>query len=724
MKKKRRKARTKQAGIKNTRHQNKPVSKNISNEILDLFIQKPNKNFISKEIQELINANTLAQKKDVVNVLRNLFAKNKIHRTNSGGFCLNRDVKITEGKVLKVTRNVIFAETELFNQDVKIVGTNTQNVLEGDILKIMIFPLSSENDNPEGEIIEIIQRNKNQIVGKIQDTGGIYFLLPDSKNISFDVFIHGKNLKGAKNGDKVIVQIYDWGDENKKKNPEGKVIDVLGKAGENDVEMHAILAEFDLPYQFTKTVEKEAESISEKIPSSEIKKRRDFRNITTFTIDPADAKDLDDALSIQKLENGNWEVGVHIADVTFYIPENGALEQEAQQRATSVYLVDRVVPMLPEKLSNRLCSLNPNEDKLTFSAVFELNDNAQIQSQWFGRTIINTNKRFAYEEAQEALEGKKFPFSEEIIQLNTLAKKLREERFKQGSISFETVELKFQLDDKGFPISVYIKERKDAHKLIEDFMLLANKKVAEFVFNMRKGQKNTMVYRVHEPPDPEKMKTLKDFAKKFGYNVKIDGDIAKSLNTLAEESEGKTEAAVLQNFAIRSMSKAKYTTEPLGHFGLGFNHYSHFTSPIRRYPDMMCHRMLQHYLDGGKNLDAEAFESLCKHSSTMEKKAADAERASIKYKQVEYMQDSIGKSFGGIVSGVTEWGVFVEIEGTGCEGLIRMNDMKDDFYSFDEKNFAVIGKRTKKTITLGDKIQVKIKETNLHSRTIDLMMIS
>jgi len=721
--KKRRKARNKRTGIKNTRQTKKRISNDISNEVLNLFIQKPDKNFTSKEIQNQLNANSHSHKKEIVDILRLLTSKNKIFRTNSGGFCLNRDIKIAKGKVVKVARNILFVESEGYEKDIKISGSNSKNLLQGDFIKMMVFPYSPNDDNPEGEVVEILERGKNQIVGTLQDSGGIYFLIPDSKSIPFDIFVHGKYLNGAKNGDKAIAKVYEWGEEKGKKNPEGKIIDVLGRPGENDVEMHSILAEFDLPYKFPKVVEKEAASISEKIEGSEIKKRRDFRSITTFTIDPADAKDLDDALSIQKLKNGNWEVGVHIADVTHYIPDNGALEQEAAERATSVYLVDRVVPMLPEKLSNRLCSLNPNEDKLTFSAVFELDDEAHIKSEWFGRTVINCNKRFAYEEAQEALEGKEFPLSEEIMQLNKLALKLREERFKNGSISFETVELKFKLDKYGTPISVYVKERKDAHKLIEDFMILANKKVAEFIFNMKKGVKNTMIYRAHEPPDPEKMKTLKDFAKKFGYNVNIDGDISQSLNKLTEETEGKKESAVLQTFAIRSMSKAKYTTEALGHFGLGFNHYSHFTSPIRRYPDMMCHRMLQHYLDGGKSLDANEYESLCKHSSGMEKKASDAERASIKYKQVEYMQDAVGKTFDGVVSGVTDWGVFVEVDGTGCEGMIRMADLKGDFYNFDEKQFAIIGQRTKKKISLGDSIKVKIKETNLHARTIDLMLV-
>lgn len=723
MSKKRKKPRSSKTGVRNKKVTRK-VPTNQTKQVLDLFISKPDKNYTSKEIQNILDAKSHDGKSKIVNVLRQLFEKGKIERTQTGGFCLNRDIQVCEGVVDGANRSLLFIKTELHEEDVKTSSAG-HFLLSGDKVKLVVYPFAKGEKNPDGEIIEVLERKKNTLVGTIQDSGGIYFMIPDGRSVPFDLFIAPSHLNGAKNGYKVIAEITSFPDgDSRSKNPEGKVIEVLGKAGDNDTEMHAILAEFDLPYAFPKVVENEAASISEKITEAEIKKRRDFRNVTTFTIDPADAKDLDDALSLQKLENGNWEIGVHIADVTHYIQENSALDQEAQERATSVYLVDRVVPMLPEKLSNRLCSLNPNEDKLTFSAVFELDEHANIVNEWFGRTIINCNKRFAYEDAQEAIEGKDIPFAKEINILNGLADKLKDERFRQGSIAFESVELRFQLDENGVPLSVYIKERKDAHKLIEEFMLLANKKVAEFVFNMRKNPHNTMVYRVHEPPDPEKLQDLKTFVKRFGYDINVSGQLSGSFNKLAEQTEGTAESAVIQNFAIRSMSKAKYTTEPLGHFGLAFNHYSHFTSPIRRFPDMMCHRMLQHYLDKGKNLPEDEYEMMCKHSSTMEKKAADAERASIKYKQVEFMSDSVGKNFSGMVTGVTEWGIYVEIDGTGCEGMVRMADMKDDFYTYDDKKFAAVGRRSKRTITLGDKVKIRIKSTSLQNRTIDLVMLA
>ena len=696
-----------------------------STDLFDIFLKSPKQEFTAKDIHQKLNIIDLFTKKDNVNQLRNFISQGKIVRGGNGGFKLNPEIKTAIGKLLNTNRNYGFIGSDEFDEDIKVNVKHLKKALVGDDLEIFVFPYNVDSGlNPEGEVLKIVKRNKSKIVGKLQDSGGIYFVIPDSKSIYFDIFIFGKHINGARNGDKVIAEITNWAEDGSNKNPEGRIIEVLGRPGDNDTEMHSILAEFDLPIRFPKVVEKEAGDISNIISKEEIKKRRDFRDIKTFTIDPADAKDLDDALSIQKLDNGNWEIGIHIADVTHYIPDNGALEQEAQQRATSVYLVDRVVPMLPEKLSNRLCSLNPHEDKLTFSAVFELDDESNLKSEWFGRTVINCNKRFAYEDAQEALEGEVFEYSDDIVQLDVLAKKLKTERFKNGSISFETVELKFKLAEDGTPISVFVKERKDAHKLIEEFMLLANKKVAEFVYKQKKGERNTMIYRSHEPPDPEKLKTLQTFVKRFGYNVNVEGDVAGGLNKLSEDTDGKAESAVIQTFAIRSMSKAKYSTEEEGHFGLGFKHYSHFTSPIRRYPDMMCHRMLQHYLDGGKSLDRNEYENMCKHSSEMEKKASNAERASIKYKQVEYMSDAVGKVFEGMVSGVTEWGIFVELVGTGCEGMVRMADMNDDYYNFDQKNYMVIGQRSKKKIQLGDAITVKIKDTSLENRTIDLLKVS
>ena len=459
--------------------------------------------------------------------------------------------------------------------------------------------------------------------------------------------------------------------------------------------------------------------------SSLTQNRRDFRNITTITIDPEDAKDFDDALSLKVLPNGNYEVGIHIADVTHYLKENSPLDQEAYKRATSVYLVDRTIPMLPEQLSNDLCSLNPKEDKLTFSAVFELDNNAHVRNEWFGRTIIHSDKRFTYEEAQEVIENVKGPFTKELTLLNELALKLRVERFMRGSINFETTEVKFILTEDGKPLGIVPKERKDAHKMIEDFMLLANKKVAEYISKKSKGRKNTFVYRTHDYPDPEKINAFSVFAKKFGHKMDTDqSSLATSLNNLIEDIEGTPEQNVLQTLAIRSMAKAKYTTEKSGHFGLAFAHYTHFTSPIRRYPDVIVHRLLEHYLKGGESMSPQTYEEKCKHSSEMEVKAADAERASIKYKQVEYIESVKDREFEGVVSGVTEYGVFVEMTENKCEGMVRVSAMNDDYYEFDEDNYRVIGRRTKKTITLGDNVKVRVTGTDIDRRTIDLAFVS
>ncbi len=539
-----------------------------------------------------------------------------------------------------------------------------------------------------------------------------------------DIFVPLSDLNGAKNGQKVQVSITDWPEG--AKNPIGKIINVLGTQGENDTEMNAILAQYGFPLSFPDAVEKEANAIPETVSEAEIKGRRDFRQTTTFTIDPADAKDFDDAISFKKLENGNYEIGVHIADVSHYVLPKSNLDKEAYERATSVYLVDRVIPMLPERLSNGVCSLRPNEDKLCFAAVFELDDQANVITQWFGRTAIHSDKRFSYEEAQEVIENKAGDFAEELLKLNDLAYKLRDKKFKNGAISFESAEVKFKLDERGKPIGVYVKERKDAHKLIEDFMLLANKKVAEFIAKKGKGkQKYTFVYRSHDSPNLENLNNFATFASRFGYkiNMKTDKEIAKSLNYLMEDVEGKKEQNILTQLAIRSMAKAIYTTKKTSHYGLAFDHYTHFTSPIRRYPDVMVHRLLALYLDGGKSANEEEYEAASSHSSAMEKRAADAERASIKYKQAEYLEENIGSIFTGIISGVTEWGMYVEIIENKCEGMIRLRDITDDFYVLDEKNYCIIGQRKKKKYQLGDEVQVRVKKVDLSKRQIDFSLI-
>ncbi|HZX57405.1 MAG TPA: ribonuclease R, partial [Mucilaginibacter sp.] len=531
-------------------------------------------------------------------------------------------------------------------------------------------------------------------------------------------------INGAKNGIKAIAEITDWPPG--ARNPIGRIKQVLGVQGENDTEMNAILAEYGFPLAFDKEVEHDAEEIPDVITKDEIARRRDFREVLTFTIDPFDAKDFDDAISFRALPNGHYEVGVHIADVSHYIQPDSALDKEALDRATSVYLVDRVIPMLPERLSNGLCSLRPKEDKLCFAAVFELNEEAHVIEEWFGKTIIHSDRRFTYEEVQQIIEDKAGEFNEEIEKLNALAYKLRERKFKNGAISFETTEVKFKLDEQGKPTGVYIKERKDAHKLIEDFMLLANRKVAEFVSKKGKGkQKYTFVYRTHDSPKPDSLASFAQFAARFGYriNTKSDKEIAKSLNFLMEDVEGKKEQNVLTQLAIRSMAKAIYTTKSTSHYGLAFDHYTHFTSPIRRYPDVMVHRLLFHYLNGGQSANEAYYEKLCQHCSQMEKKAADAERASVKYKQAEFLKDQIGTVYTGIISGVTEWGMYVEIIENKCEGMIRLRDISDDFYTLDEKNYAIIGQRKKKVYRLGDEVQIKVKNVDLTKKQIDFSLV-
>ncbi len=592
--------------------------------------------------------------------------------------------------------------------------------MAGDKVSVRLFASRKKHDL-EGEIIEIIERAKSVFVGTIQISRNFAFLIPSGK-VGFDIFIPLEKLKGAKNGQKAIAEIIEW--PGNARSPIGEIKDVLGDAGNNDTEMHAILAEFELPHKFPVNVDNAAEKIPLEIPEEEIKKRRDVRGITTFTIDPHDAKDFDDALSLQKLKNGNWEVGVHIADVTHYVTPNTIIEDEAQSRATSVYLVDRVVPMLPERLSNGVCSLRPNEDKLCFSAIFELTDDADLVKEWFGKTVIHSNRRFAYEEAQQVIETGEGDFSSEMLTLNQLANKLREKRFKNGSIAFERVEIKFEIDEKGKPLSVYFKEAKDSNKLIEEFMLLANKRVAEFVGKTGENKTaKTFVYRIHDKPDPDKLSNFNTFIQRFGYGIQLTTSkaISSSLNNLLNNVRGKKEQNLVETLAIRTMAKAAYSTRNIGHYGLSFEYYSHFTSPIRRYPDMMVHRLLEKYLAGGRSANEQKYEDLCKHSSDMETRAANAERASIKYKQVEFMQDHIGKIYHGVISGVTDFGVFVELDNK-IEGMIPIRELDDDFYIFDEKNYSLVGRHSHKTYQLGDDVTVKIWRTNLEKKQLDFQI--
>jgi ribonuclease R len=607
--------------------------------------------------------------------------------------------------------------------DIYIAPRKLRTALNGDRVKVYVYA-KTKGRRKEGEIIEIIKRAKTEFTGIVKLSEHYAFFIPDDRKMMHDIFIPMEALNGAKNGIKAVAEITDWPAQ--AKNPVGRIKHILGVQGENDTEMNAILAEYGFPLAFPSEVEHEAESIPSDITKEEIAKRRDCRDVTTFTIDPFDAKDFDDALSFRILENGNYEVGVHIADVSHYIIPDSALDKEAYERGTSVYLVDRVIPMLPERLSNGLCSLRPNEDKLCFAAIFELDANANIINQWFGKTVIHSNRRFTYEEVQQVIETKEGDFRDEILKLNELAYILRDRKFKAGAISFETTEVKFILDGDGKPTGVYVKERKDAHKLIEDFMLLANRKVAEHVSKMGKGKhKYTFVYRTHDSPKPDALNSFAQFASRFGYkiNTKSDKEIARSLNFLMEDVEGKKEQNVLTHLAIRSMAKAIYTTKASSHYGLAFDHYTHFTSPIRRYPDVMVHRLLEHYLHGGQSANAEHYEKMCQHASQMEKRAADAERASVKYKQAEFLQDQIGHVYSGVISGVTEWGMYVEIIENKCEGMIRLRDISDDFYTLDEKNYQIIGQRKKKAYRLGDEVKIRVKNVDLAKKQIDFSLV-
>lgn len=691
---------------------------------MDVLDSNLSKAFSSTQIARQLDITDKSSKASIAHILEDLEEKGKVRRISREKFQSTTEPKELIGVVDFVNPRFGFIICDALEQDIKVGADYMMNALDGDIVKVIAYGSGFGDRRPEGEVIEIVERKRRDFVGKLEMSPRYAFVVADSKKMHHDIFVRLDDLHGATHGDKVIVSLTEWPTVDKK--PVGKVTKVLGPSGENNAEMHSIMAEFDLPFEFPEAVLKEAGKIKEGITKKEIAKRRDFRAITTFTIDPVDAKDFDDALSIRKLENGLWEIGVHIADVTHYLKEGTQLEEEASMRATSVYLVDRVIPMLPEKLSNELCSLRPNEEKLTFSAVFEMDNEARVKNEWFGRTVIYSDRRFSYEEAQECIETNEGDFVEEINTLNRLAKKLKAERFAKGAINFETAEVRFRLDAMGNPLEVVPKVRKDAHKLIEEFMLLANKKVAEFVYKYkRRKEKNTFVYRTHDAPDLDKVTEFREFAQRFGHKLNISADaIAFSMNKLMDSLEGRPEQDILQSLAIRTMAKAKYTTEAKGHFGLAFKHYTHFTSPIRRYPDVMSHRLLQHYLDGGKPADREHYERECEHSSEREKKAADAERASIKYKQVQFMQQQASdKIFEGIVSGVTEWGIYVEIVETKCEGMVRMADMKDDYYDYDAKNYRVIGKRRKHIIALGDKLKVKVLDTDLDRRTIDLEFV-
>ncbi|MGB0806527.1 MAG: ribonuclease R [Salibacteraceae bacterium] len=695
--------------------------KKIKDKIMDAFSEAPNKILNYKQIAAKLGYTSSADKNLIIKALGGLKAARKLQETSPGKFVTISVPKFITGKIELKRNGIAFVISDSFQEDVFIAPKFTNHALDGDEVKVALLS-RKRGKSHSGQVVEILERAQTNFVGIIEISKNFAFLVPDSQNMPVDIFIPLSKLKGAKNGQKCIAAITEWPKD--ASSPFGEVIDVLGNVGDSDTEAYSILAQFDLPHRFPEKVEKEAEKIKLTIGDAELKARKDYRKITTVTIDPVDAKDFDDAISFQKLPNGNFEVGVHIADVTHYVKPGDMIDQEAIERATSVYLVDRVVPMLPEVLSNGVCSLRPNEDKLTFAAIFEITPEAKIVDTWIGRTIIHSDRRFAYEEVQDILESGEGEFSEELIQLNELAKITRKQRLEDGSIAFDKVEVRFTLDEKRMPAGVHFKVQKDAHKLIEEFMLLANKAVAAKIAIPKNGETpKTFVYRIHDKPNPEKLLAFSEFIKTFGYKFNTNTEnIAESMNALLMEVQGQREEQMIEHLAIRTMAKAVYSTQNIGHYGLGFKNYTHFTSPIRRYPDMMVHRLLQQYLDGKPSADDNVYEKWCKHSSIQEKKASDAERQSIKYFQVLFMENEIGKSFKGLISGVTEWGIYVEIIENKCEGMVRLREISGDYFTFDEGQHRIIGHNTGKIYQLGDEVEITVKEADLANRRLDFTL--
>ncbi|MCB0805967.1 MAG: ribonuclease R [Bacteroidales bacterium] len=715
---------------KRKKQNKKPKYNTFTKTVLEVFKSNPFKSYNFRQLAAELEITDTQGKQMIKDILTVLETNRDIETVKRGKFKLNpkliqTDIEknIVTGTVDMKSTGKAYIITDELSEDIFIASNNTLNSLNGDIVKVRLLP-KRKGHKMEGKIIEVVERKRKQFAGVVELSGKYAFLIPDDNNVPVDIYIPENHLKGVKNGEKAVARITDW--PRNSRNPFGEIIQVLGKPGEHDVEMQSILADVDYPVKFPKQVEREAGQIKPGITASEIKNRKDFRSVFTCTVDPEDAKDFDDALSLKKLKNGNWEVGVHIADVSFYVEQGSDIDDEALTRGTSVYLVDRVIPMLPETLSNDLCSLKPDTDKLCYSAVFELDEDANVLHEWFGRTVIHSDFRFNYEQVQEIIEGGKHQFRDEIMTLHGLAKKIRKVRFEKGAIAFTSQEVKFRLDENGKPIEAYIKEQKDSNRLIEDFMLLANRKVAEHI-GKKKGKEDpkTFVYRIHDVPNPDKLQTFAEFVSKLGYKIQTGSarSISRSLNDLFKQIQGKGEENMIEAIAVRTMAKAEYSTDNIGHYGLAFPYYTHFTSPIRRYPDLMVHRLLDHYLHGGSAANKLEYEEKCKHSSEMERKALEAERASIKYKQAEYLLDKVGQEFNGLISGVSKYGIFVELDGNKCEGMISLRYLDDDFYYLDEDNYKVMGAQFGKEYKLGDPIRIRVKKINLAKKQMDFELV-
>ncbi len=695
--------------------------------ILHLLRDFPNTQYTLKYLASVSGGASKEGRRETFEILSRLFDEGIVEECSREKYRLSQQHRpLYEGVASMTQSGAVYVAVEGLEEDIFVNPRNTDNALDGDRVEVAVIHRSRDGKF-EGEITRILERSRKPYVGIAEVGAHQIFVRADSRRMPMDIYLSRRTYPDVRDGEKVVVRIVDW--QPGSKSPVGELVERLGIAGNNDTEMHAILAEYDLPYRFEPEVEEAAAAIDDRVTAREIARRRDFRKVTTFTVDPADAKDFDDALSVRKVKDGVWEIGVHIADVTYYVKPHSVIDDEAVERGTSVYLVDRTVPMLPERLSNELCSLRPNETSLCFSAVFTLNENLEILDEWFGRTVIHSDRRFTYAEAQEVIETGRGDFAEEILTLNRLAQALRAQRFRNGAISFEREEVKFRLDDDGKPLGVYFKEQKESNQMIEEFMLLANRRVAEFCAHRHneKGRAipRTMVFRVHDAPSEEKLERFRQFILRFGHVFKASKGraVAREMNKLFKQIKGSTEENAVSTMAVRSMAKAFYTTDNIGHYGLAFQYYTHFTSPIRRYPDMMVHRLLAHYLDGGKSVDKEPVEELCARASDREIVAAEAERASIKYKMVEFMKQHIGEEFEGHISGLTEWGVYVELDETHIEGMSFLRDIEGDFFLFDEQQYEIIGRSTGIRLTLGDAVRIRVKRADLQKRQLDFELL-